>query len=160
MHGECGQRTTTHGQIIAGVSQPFTVLPSQFEKPAAQRMPHTPVVHEGTAFGAPEHTVPHVPQFVALTCVLISQPFAANPSQFAKFVTHAIEHAPPVQRGVALVAPAQMFPHELQFVGSLEVLTSQPSAELELQSVNPELHTSAHPPPTQAGAAFGDDKQM
>lgn len=112
-------------------------------------------MHVPTAFGPPPQTVPHVPQFVALTCVLISQPFAVLPSQFAKFAMHWIEHTLLEHRGVAFVAPGHDMPQPPQFAMSEDVACSQPSVAFPLQLLKPGLQLSEHVALVHVGAAFG-----
>jgi hypothetical protein len=68
-------------------SQPFAALPSQLPKPALH-VPsvHVPEEHDSAAF-AKSHTAPHVPQLVFVVS-LVSQPFAALPSQLPKPAAH------------------------------------------------------------------------
>jgi hypothetical protein len=69
-------------------SQPLALSPSQLPKPE-EHVPSTqlPDAHDSAAF-ARSHTAPHAPQLESVL-KLVSQPFAALPSQLPKFALHA-----------------------------------------------------------------------
>jgi hypothetical protein len=125
-------------------SHPFDVSPSQFKKPLAHRIPHTPPLQVADAFGDVGHTVPHVPQFSGLTVVLISQPLARSRSQSLKPGPQTSVHIPAVHTGVALVPPVQIVPQPPQLFRSLPMFVSHPFSDDESQSANPALHTVPH----------------
>ncbi len=137
------------------VSQPLDRVPSQSPKPGLQlAITHAPLAQSSTAF-AKLQTVPHVPQFVSETFVLVSQPFAVMPSQFAKPVLHT----PSLHALATHVAPAfgneQEFPHPPQLLAFVVVLVSQPGT-IESQSPRPAGHMPvAHMPPLQIAPAPG-----
>jgi hypothetical protein len=75
---------------------------------------------------------PHPPQFAALVVVLVSQPFAALPSQFPKPELHVGTQALEVQ----VVVPfglVQGLEHAPQLLMSLVVFVSQPFEALPSQ---------------------------
>jgi hypothetical protein len=74
--------------VLRSISQPFIVLPSQLPWPALH-MPIAQVLlmQAGVAL-AMLHCVPHEPQLFTDVAMLVSQPFAALPSQLAKVPEH------------------------------------------------------------------------
>jgi hypothetical protein len=122
----------------------------QSKNPVVHRILHTPVMHTPVAFGALEQTVPHVPHEIALFCKSASHPFDAMPSQFAKFVTHAMPHAPLVHAGVAFVAPEHTVGHVPQWFTSVRKFASQPFAATPSQSAKPGVHATEHMPAVHA----------
>ena len=84
-------------------SQPLAVIPSQLPKPALHAATvQVPPAHPGMPFGAAQ-TFPQVPQLLTLLVTLVSQPFAALPSQLAKpALQAATAHAPPAHAAVPL----------------------------------------------------------
>ncbi len=89
-------------------------------------------------------TFPHAPQFFGSLVVLTSQPVDAMPSQFAK---------PAAQTGFEQTEPAHVsvppavlhaLAHAPQFLGSVDVLTSQPFAALWSQSAFGSVHIRTH----------------
>lgn len=97
---------------------------------------HAPALHAAIAL-ASAHTRPHPPQLSALVCVLVSQPFAGFPSQFAKPLVHVPStHAPPTQLAVAF-ANEHARPHAPQCAAFDESCASQPFAALLSQSPYP-----------------------
>jgi hypothetical protein len=86
------------------------------------------------------HISPHDRQ-CAVVPSCASQPLLArSPSQFSKNGRQVYAHAPASQRVLAFATSAQGMPHPPQCVPSVRVSTSQPSAELPLQSANPSSH--------------------
>jgi hypothetical protein len=75
--------------VLRFVSQPFATLPSQLPNPVEQPMAHVPPEHDGVPFAA-EQGAPHAPQFAVLEFRLVSQPFAALPSQLPNPALHAV----------------------------------------------------------------------
>ena len=72
---------------------------------------------------APEHTVPHAPQFTAVV-VDVSQPLVRlSPSQSAKPPAHVPLHTPPEHVRVAMLLELQGEPHAPQWSGSVDVST-------------------------------------
>ena len=95
------------------------------------------------------HTIPQPPQLRASTLVLISQPLATWPSQFAKpGLQVAIAHTPLTHAAVAF-GKVQTMPQPPQLAEPVKMLVSQPSARVPLQLANPALHVPTHvrPPP-------------
>jgi hypothetical protein len=69
--------------VCALTSQPFVASPSQLPKPLLHApSAHVPEAQDSDAF-ARSHTAPQVPQLESVVR-LVSHPFAAEPSQFAK----------------------------------------------------------------------------
>jgi hypothetical protein len=122
------------------VSHPFAGLPSQSAKPGLHAATvHIPFVQPPMPF-AMLHRTPQPPQLFGSFSVLISQPSALFPSQFAKPGLHAaMPQVPFVHAGVAL-AVTHGVPHAPQLLGLVLVLTSQPSAAEWSQSWKPALH--------------------
>jgi hypothetical protein len=80
----------------------------------------------------PLHAVPHPPQFAGLVVTLVSQPFAALPSQLPKPELHVGTHALAVQ----VVLPfglLQGLAQAPQLLMSLVVFVSQPFEALPSQ---------------------------
>jgi hypothetical protein len=99
------------------------------------------------------HTVPHVPQFVAVFSDA-SQPFDTSVSQFPNPAVHAIEHSPDPQLGVPLLL-LQTTPHAPQFDALFCVPISHPSGDSPLQFPKPAVHApSTHEPEAHDSAAF------
>lgn len=98
----------------------------------------------------------HAPQFMLLFCVLISQPLAGTPSQFANPVVQLLmAQLPDVHTGLAF-GRLQMCPHVPQLLRSARVETSQPSAFRPLQLANPELQLATKQLPVlHTSFAFG-----
>jgi hypothetical protein len=111
---------------------------------------HTPLLHVELAFAA-VHTFPQVPQLFTSVLLLISQPFAAMPSQFAKPALQvATAHVPAVHEGVPF-AVLQVSPQVPQLPTDVSVLVSQPFVGLLSQLPKPALQDATpHAPPTQA----------
>jgi hypothetical protein len=81
------------------VSQPSAVLLLQSLRPAAQLMPHVPLLHDGVP-PLLEQAFLQLPQVVALFFRSASQPLPMLLSQLSQFAAHAIPHVPPEQLGV------------------------------------------------------------
>jgi hypothetical protein len=100
------------------------------------------------------HTVPHPPQFVALVVVLVSQPFAALPSQLPKPALHVGTQALAVQ----VVLPfglLQGLAQTPQLLMLFVVLVSQPFEALPSQFPKPaEQAPRVQTPAGQLSAAF------
>ena len=92
--------------LVTFASQPLLrALLSQLPKPALHAMLQLPALQLGVPLLVLQ-AWPHPPQFVALVLMLTSQPFAAEPSQFAKPALQVMEHWPlPLQDAVALLVP-------------------------------------------------------
>ena len=87
------------------------------------------------------HALLQSPQFATLELVSTSQPSFAMPLQSLKGALHEpTPQAPIAHPGAPLATAAQTVPHALQFIASLERLTSQPSLGFLLQSANGALH--------------------
>jgi hypothetical protein len=96
-------------------------------------MPQLPALQVAVPL-VPLHTVPQAPQLVTSVLMFFSQPFAIEPSQLAKpELQLAITHVPFEQAPTPL-ATLQLVPQAPQLFTLVEVLTSQPSAALPLQS--------------------------
>jgi hypothetical protein len=136
------------GELRVSTSQPLAATPSQSAKPAAQVNLHAAATHARVALARAGHTVPHVPQWVALDRVSTSQPVPVTASQSAKPAAQvATAQAPMVQAATAL-ARAQALPHAPQWAALLASVTSQPLLATPSQSAKPARH--APPPHTPA----------
>ncbi len=105
------------------VSQPLSATPSQLPYPSTQVRTHALLTHAVVAFAPAMQTVPHVPQFEALVCVLVSHPLAALPSQSAKPAEHDDPQRAEVHVRVALSTAGQAVPHAPQLSASACVST-------------------------------------
>ena len=130
------------------ISQPLAATPSQLAKPPLQvPSPQTIAVHVADAFAKP-HAVAQVPQFEGSLRRSVSQPFAASPSQFAKFVAHVKPQLLPSQVDVALAGATQgvqLAPH----VATAEFATQAPP-----QAWKPALQVIPHAVPSQLAMPF------
>ncbi len=143
-------QTLPHEPQFDGSLAVFAHEPLQVMRPAAHVVVHTPIEHTWP----PGHTVPHAPQLASSVCVLLSQPFAAFASQFAKPALHAPSTHPRAQVEAAF-AKLQTIPQPVQLLGSKAVEVSQPSAPIPLQLPKPIAHVSPHEESAQNGVAFG-----
>lgn len=134
--------------FVVFTSQPFAALPSQLPNPALQVMPQFPPPQVAVPF-VELHTLPQEPQLLVLFDVLISQPLACAPSQFAKPALHEMLQLPAVHDGVPFAVP-QALPQVPQFVVVVRFV-SQPFATLPSQLPQPALHVMVHDPALQAG---------
>ena len=92
---------------------------------------------------------PHVPQFIALVEVSISQPSAAFRLQSACGGVHASPEQVPLEQPWVPPTTLQAWPHMPQLFGSLDVLTSQPLAGFKSQSANPVLQVGLEHTPLE-----------
>jgi hypothetical protein len=106
-----------------GVSQPFITLPSQFPRPSVHIKPHAPIAHVGDALGCGEHELRQRPQLRTSAVTLVSQPFAAIPSQSPNPAAHVSVHDAATHAAVPFGPAAQALPHVPQFIASLESVT-------------------------------------
>jgi hypothetical protein len=121
--------------VLSGVSQPFAGFRSQSAKFALHcPRTHDPFWQEADAF-ANEHALLHMPQWVRLALVLVSQPLFGLESQLANPAAQTGEHAPPWHEVVPF-ALEQASPHEPQLVRLVAVLVSQPFAYWPSQLMN------------------------
>jgi hypothetical protein len=112
--------------FVVTVSQPLVSVASQLPKPAAHVMEHAPPEQDGAPLFA-LHALPQAPQWDTFVAVLVSQPFAVFPSQFANVPLHeAISQVPVAQVSTAF-GRSQIAPQLPQLVSVLR-LVSQPSA--------------------------------
>jgi hypothetical protein len=73
----------------------------QLPHPLSQELTvQDPLVQAGVAW-ARLQALPHPPQWLTLVCTLISQPLAADPSQFSQPVEHVKPQAPLAHVAVA-----------------------------------------------------------
>ena len=132
--------------VRRSTSQPLAATPSQFAKLLLHvAMAQALLAHDAVAL-AREQTVPQAPQFVALLTVLVSQPLAALPSQFAKPVLHVDVQALAAQPRAAFGYVAQITPQPPQLFGSEARFTQLPVAA---QNVVPVEHELTQAPPEQ-----------
>lgn len=137
-------------------SQPSAGSMLQSAKPAAHNaMPHTPAVHPAVAFAMLMQPRPHMPQFMTLVCVLVSQPSVASMLQSPNPGAHAPTVHTPIAHADVPFAAMQRFAQRPQFSPLTRRSTSQPSAALLLQSANPGLQVNPHVPVVQTGTALG-----
>jgi hypothetical protein len=85
---------------------------------------HVPVEQAAVAF-ANAHACPHIPQLATSDRTVVSQPFAALPSQSPSPGGHAIPHTPAVHEAVPFVPDGHTIPHAPQFIGSVCVATQR-----------------------------------
>jgi hypothetical protein len=84
------------GSLAVAASQPFVAFMSQFAKPMLHApSPHAPAAHAAEALAGAAQLRPHIPQFVTVVLVLVSQPFARFMSQLPKPAPHMIPQNPP-----------------------------------------------------------------
>ncbi len=110
------------GSDVTLCSQPFDATRSQSPVPAGHIVPTT---HAPPAQMVPTavHATPQAPQLPALESRLVSQPFAALPSQSPKPALHApSRHVPALHAAVAF-AKVHTVPQLPQFAGSVAVVT-------------------------------------
>jgi hypothetical protein len=126
--------------VLMLVSQPSAGLFVQCANPLLQANWQIPLVHVGVALFA-EHLSPHPPQLLTFVLMLVSQPLAGLPSQFAKPALQTSWQTPLVHVGVALLEE-QTCPHPPQLLTLVLVLVSQPSAGLFVQCAKPLLQVN------------------
>lgn len=127
-------QTIPHVPQLAALELRSTQLDPQrvsVPQPLTQR----PIAESHTGL-APEHTVPHAPQFIALSSDA-SQPFAALPSQSPKPLRHVYAQRPIAQFTVEFVRPAHTIPHAPQLFASVVVSMHAPP-----QRICPEGHAA------------------
>jgi hypothetical protein len=89
---------------ISHPSTPVAGFASQLAKFVGQLVtPQTPLLQLGTFPPVGGQTVPQALQLLTSVLVLISHPFASEPSQFANPDVQVIEQVPPLQLGAPLV---------------------------------------------------------
>jgi hypothetical protein len=136
------------------VSHPFCRLPSQLANPGLHVGAQLPATHVAPPF-AFVHACPHAPQCAVVVDVLVSQPFAAKPSQLPKPAAQAMEHAPSAQPGVPFTVE-QARPHPPQCATLVSVLISQPFAAVASQLSRPGSHAdTVQAPPAHCSVAKG-----
>jgi hypothetical protein len=122
--------------VVIGVSQPLATLPSQSAKPGL----HAILQVEPTHVPTPPfwlHAFPQAPQLLGSLVTLISQPFAACPSQSLNPALHAMTaHFEALHVSVALFVLHGVVQLP-QWFGSLVMLISHPLAGLWSQSIVP-----------------------
>jgi len=138
--------------VLRLVSQPFETFPSQLPNPAVHAMEQLPLEHDAVPF-ALEHEAPHAPQFVRLELRLVSQPFAALPSQLPKPALQAVSWQVPVAQEAEAFVKLHVVPQAPQDDRVLR-LVSQPSVGSPLQFANPEAQVGVHVPPVQLVEPF------
>jgi hypothetical protein len=110
-------------------------MPSQSAKPLSHVMPHMPLMHEGIAFGAAGHELPHMPQFAFVSSVA-SQPSPAMPLQSPKPASHVSSaHLPFVHAALPFANEQALLQNAQSSIVPSGV--SQPSAVFALQSAVP-----------------------
>jgi hypothetical protein len=122
--------------VVMLVSQPLVTLPSQLSKLALQLpIPQLLAAQPGVPLATAAHTLPHVPQLLALTAVSVSQPSTGPALQVRKLPVHIVEVQLPAEHA-GVVAPTllQTFPQFPQLPRSLAPLVSHPSLASPLQS--------------------------
>lgn len=137
-------------------SQPLAATPSQLPNPGLQ-VPsvHDPDAHDSEAL-AKSQIAPQEPQLVSVVR-LVSQPFAALPSQFPNpGLQLPIWHAPPKQDAPALVKLHTVVQLP-QWVGLFVVLVSQPLPTLPSQLPKPAEHEMEQLPAEQVGVPLADE---
>jgi hypothetical protein len=118
--------------LVRFVSQPSETWPLQLPNPVEHVIEQVPAEHEGVPFVV-EQGAPQAPQLVLLVCVLVSQPFAALPSQLPNPALHDTSwHVPVAQEALPLVI-AQAVPQAPQ-LGVVWRFVSHPLFGLPSQS--------------------------
>jgi hypothetical protein len=125
------QRPQCETLVLVLVSQPFVRMPSQSPKPVEHVYEHTPAEHTGEALAAAGHVFMQRPQCTVLVLRLVSQPFAALPSQSPKPGLHESPQRPAAHEGAALAPEGQTMPH----VPQLAALVAR-STQLDPQRVS------------------------
>lgn len=141
------------------VSQPLAAFMSQLAKPVLHVLkPQLPPPQLGAALARAGHAMPQLPQCIAESFRLLSQPLEKRRSQSPKpMLQLAIVHAPMVHWGVALAGafvPVQLAPQRPQFVSLVLRLASQPFSRLPSQSPNPAAHRRPQVPRSQTAVPF------
>ncbi len=133
----------------------MALLPSQLEKPIAQRKPHLELAHVAAALGGTGHAEPHTPQFNGLALMSTSQPLAMLLSQSAKPVAHCARHIPAMHTGtVPGIVEAHTLPQAPQLAKEVRVSTSQPLALFMSQSTKPAMQLEPQAPAVHVGVAL------
>jgi hypothetical protein len=140
---------------VTSVSHPFAASPSQSPRPVAHApTPQVPARHTAVPPGAVQ-AVPQRPQWLVLTRVSVSHPFAGLPSQSAKPVVHAtMRHTAPIHMAVATLGPLHERPQLPQCSIAVASSVSQPSLVTPLHSPKPAAQVTAHTAPTHAGTVL------
>ena len=128
-------------------SQPLSSRPSQSPKPTLHAVRHPLAAHDTVALAPARQALPQAPQCDALTCVLISQPLVASPSQSPKPPAHDWPQAPRLHVRVVLLRDGQAVPHAPQWSTSVAVSTQLPP-----QRTCPPVHPLAHTGEAPGGA--------
>jgi hypothetical protein len=142
--------------FVVLISQPSAKLPLQFAKPALQLATAQVLAEQVAApFATAGQALLHPPQLFTLFVVLISQPSATTPLQFAKPGSQlATAHDPATQAAVPFAA-LHVLPQAPQLLTLVCVFTSQPSAGFPLQSAKPGLQAATtHAPAEQPAVPF------
>ena len=108
-----GAQATPHApqlvSVFTRVSQPFALMPSQFEKPTEQSTRlQAPAAHEAVPFAKPQ-VMPQPPQLVRLR-MLVSQPFVVLASQSSKPGAQVVTRQVPVEQSPVPLEGEQMEP--------------------------------------------------
>jgi hypothetical protein len=117
--------------LLSQLAKPTSQV-ATLQRPAVQR----PVPLAG------RHTVPHVPQLVALVCASTSQPLAGFMSQSRKPAAQVYVHVPLLHDATALGRAAHARPQVPQCATELRTSASQPFAGLLSQSPKPVVHAA------------------
>lgn len=125
---------------VTSLSQPFATEASQLPRPGEQAaMPQTPAEQAPEAIGGAQF-MPQPPQFAMDVVVLVSQPFAALLSQFAKPAAHTPSAQLDATQTAPALANAHTFAQAPQFETDVVVSVSQPVATIPSQSPRPTSH--------------------
>jgi len=124
--------------VRRAASQPFDTFVSQLPKFVLQVMLQAPATHVAVPLLLLQ-PLPQAPQLEALVCVLTSQPFDAEPSQFPNPAAHAPSVQVPLLHDSLAFARSHTVPHVPQSV-TVERFASQPFAATPSQLPNPALH--------------------
>ncbi|CAF4584026.1 unnamed protein product, partial [Rotaria sp. Silwood2] len=110
------------------ISHPFVFDPSQFAYPLSQLLTtQVPLEHLATAF-ANEQVALHDPQWLTSVYVLISHPFALDPSQLAYPLLQLLTTQVAFEQPATAFANEQVALHDPQWLTSVYVLSSHPFA--------------------------------
>ncbi len=153
------------GLVVVLISQPLATTPSQFPRPAAQTMLHTPPAHPAVPPEF-EQRAPQPPQWFTSVKMVTSQPSLDVALQSRRSLGQVTADVPQAEALHTALVPigggGQTVVQLPQWLRSPETtFTSQPLTELASQSRNPVLHAAiVHRPATQLAPAFANWQRL
>jgi hypothetical protein len=130
-------------------------LAPQIDCPIAHAPTHALETHVTEPPAGAVHARPHAPQCVALVTVLVSQPFAAIPSQSPKPTLQRCEHTLVAHVAVWFGPATHARPQAPQCAIAVRVSVSQPFAAMASQLPKPIAQVIPQADIAQDGVAFG-----